>query len=227
MSSGLDFDFQGQFAGLELAGDRPVIISDADGVLLKFISGFEAFLDIHDYQLNLTRFALHGSIQHHANGAVASEQEADELLDAFFQDAIHELPAVAGAADHLARLADRADVVILTNLPHGLRARRQAHLGGHGFDFPVLTNSGPKGPAVRHIFEATKAGGGAPVFFIDDLPLHVASAAEHCPQAGLIHFVEDVRLYDRIEGAPEADLFSNDWQETAAFLIERLTHAGY
>ncbi len=42
-----------------------------------------------------------------------------------------------------------ADVIMLTNLPHEAGDDRRANLAGHGLNFPVVTNSGPKGPAIQ------------------------------------------------------------------------------
>ena len=54
-------------------------------------------------------------------------------------------------------LARAADVVLLTNLPHSAGDHRRENLAGHGLNFPVVTNSGPKGPAINDLAQPAPA----------------------------------------------------------------------
>ncbi|HUJ03750.1 MAG TPA: hypothetical protein VLW75_08950, partial [Rhizomicrobium sp.] len=79
-------------------------------------------------------------------------------------------------------------------------------------------NAGPKGPAVKSL----AARGGAPAFFVDDIPQHLASAAEAAPQVFRIHLVGDERLKPLLPPSPHAHLRAGDWREAAQFIRARL-----
>jgi hypothetical protein len=57
-------------------------------------------------------------------------------------------------------------------------------------NYPVITNSGLKGPVVSKICEGMKA----PVFFIDDLGQNLESVKKEYKKAICIHFLQDTRL---------------------------------
>ena len=57
-------------------------------------------------------------------------------------------------------------------------------------NYPVITNSGLKGPVVSKICEKMKA----PVFFIDDLGQNLESVKKEYKKAICIHFLQDERL---------------------------------
>ncbi|MGB0498851.1 MAG: hypothetical protein ACPGID_10975, partial [Rubricella sp.] len=72
-----------------------------------------------------------------------------------------------------------------TNLPHAARSARIDNLAEHGIAWPVVTNSGGKGPAIA----ALAARAEAPVVFIDDSPSQIRSAKAHAPAVTPVHFV--------------------------------------
>ncbi len=98
---------------------------------------------------------------------------------------------------------------MLTNLPHAAAEDRRSNLKGHGLSFPVVTNSGPKGPAVKAL--AGLAQG--PAVFIDDSPGFLASAREHAPDVHLIHFLHDDRFARHIEPLDYVSLRTHSWAE--------------
>jgi len=110
------------------------------------------------------------------------------------------------------------NVVVLSNVPPAQAPARLRNLTAHGLDVPLLTNSGPKGPAVKTL--AKRAGG--PVFFVDDVPMHHASVAELAPDVVRIHFVGDERLRPLMPPSPHAHLRADDWKEVEAFVRARL-----
>ena len=92
------------------------------------------------------------------------------LLDEFRRE-LDWLEPVEGAREALAALAPRIDIVVLTNITPAQASRALRNLAALGLDLPLVANSGLKGPAVK----ALAARAGRPVFFVDDIPQHLAS----------------------------------------------------
>lgn len=188
---------------------QPLLIVDADEVLLRFVEHLEAFFPTEGYELRLTSFRLSGNIFNIKKNEVASPAKVSELIDLFFARCVDTVPAVNGASDALQSLSIQYEIVILTNIPHQYRARREAALHDLGFNYPVLSNAGEKGPAVKQLHSMTNLHS----VFVDDLPPQLASVAKHAPDTHLVHFVADPRLADLIEKAPDAHVRIDQWSE--------------
>ena len=101
---------------------------------------------------------------------------------------------------------------------HGeLRAQRQCQvprhrsaLADHGLPFPVVTNSGPKGPAISDLL---RRAGRRDAVFIDDSPNFISSAYEHAPEVHLIHFLPDQRFARHIAPLDYVSLRTGRWDE--------------
>ena len=199
---------------LKLAPDRPLIICDADEVLVQFLVGLERFLLRNNRKLILKSFAIHGNVVDASTGETITHDEVTRLLKEFFQHDTHQLDPVPGAADALNALGTRAQIVILSNLPETARETRRTHLASHGMDYPVIAGSGPKGPIVREIVNGIKS----PVVFIDDLPPHLTSVAQEAPQVHRLHFVADRRLARMIEPARDAHRRIDEWPSARAWI---------
>ena len=87
----------------------------------------------------------------------------------------------------------------------------------------LVANAGGKGPAVT----ALAAGREAPVVFVDDIPHHHTSVAEHSAEAHRIHFVADERLRGLIGPADEAHARIDEWPEAADYIAAHFEAAGY
>jgi len=212
-----------QLAGLAIAPDRPLIVSDADEVLLQFLAGLETYIAGRDLYLDLTSYALTGNIRRRADAAALPGDQVKALLDDFFAARTEVLEPVAGAADALAALAGRAQIVVLTNVPPAQREARAAALRRHGMDYPVVANVGTKGAAVAALAAATAA----PTFFLDDIPRNIASVAEAAADVVRIHFVADPRLARLIGPAPDSHARLDDWPAAHAFIERHLAAAGF
>jgi hypothetical protein len=123
-----------------------------------------------------------------------------------------------GAVESLQTLGNHANVVLLTNLPHHSAEARRENLRGHGLEFPVITNSGPKGPAVKALAEMVRG----PVVFVDDSPSFIASAYEHAPRACLVHFLHDERFARHLKPADYVSLRTASWDEARPHIITEL-----
>ena len=175
---------------------RPLLMVDVDEVLAKFMLGFERFIGRYGYEMRITRFALFQNIF-----------SAGELFNGFFRHGADDLEPADGAADALADLSTQADIVILTNAPGHGRDARSGWLKKHGFDYPLVVNSGLKGPAAAEMAARTA---GASVF-IDDLLPNLESVAESAPLVSRFQMVADERLRPLAPCAPERHPRHDEW----------------
>jgi len=204
-----------QLARLPAAPERPLVICDVDEVVVHFLKGLEAYLNERGLWLDPASFALNGNIRHKEGNAPLPVDRLGPLLMDFFAAGVRNLTPIDGAKDALATLCERADIVMLTNLPDEFRGDRIANLADHGIVFPVVTNQGPKGPAVS----AIAAGRRAPVVFIDDNHGYLASAREHNPDVHLVHFLQDHRFGRHVEHFDYMSLRTDNWREAEAHVM--------
>jgi hypothetical protein len=198
-----------QLDAIELDRSRPVIITDADEVLVRFGVGMEAFLAAQGLYYDWTAFHFEGTIRRTADDQPIPNHEVAEVRDRFLEECIYDLPEVPGAAEALARLADHAQIIVLTNIPHTARTPRRESLKRLGIDHPVITNVGGKGHAVRDIARQVEAV----AVFIDDLPEHHESVALHAPDVQRIHFIEDPRLENLVGPAHHSHHRTETWPD--------------
>jgi ribonucleotide monophosphatase NagD (HAD superfamily) len=107
---------------------------------------------------------------------------------------------------------------VLSNVVPEQAEARLRNFASHGFDFPLVTNSGSKGAAVRAL--AVRAG--EPAFFVDDIPQHLASAAKLAPEVFRIHMIGDERLKPLLPPAEDAHLRAQTWADVEAFIRSKL-----
>jgi hypothetical protein len=193
--------------GLKLDPDRPLIICDADEVLLQFISGLERYLETQGCILDLTSFAIHGNVRRSDSGQAVANEDVSRFIASFFDTHTRTMEVVPGAAAALAELSAQAQIVILSNLPEVARIARMENLADHGIDYPVIAGSGLKGIAVRRMIE----GFNQPVVFVDDLPPNINSVATEAPHVHRLHFVADPRLAKLLPPAQGAHRRIDDW----------------
>ncbi len=204
-------------ATVPLAAERPLLITDADEVLLRFVDGFIRFLDGRGLALNLSSYRLHGNVLRQDDGTALIDIEVTALLEEFRAE-LDWLDAVEHATEALAGLRGHLQTVVLSNVTPAQAPARLRNLANLGFDFPLLVNSGAKGEAVR----ALSRRAGAPAFFMDDIPMHLASAAETAPEVFRIHLIGDDRLKPLMAPAPAAHLYAANWRDAEAFIRARL-----
>ena len=204
---------------LALSG-RPLLILDADEVLFMFVDGFMNFLESQGFYLDLTSYRLHGNVKTRGDDSVVPNQDVTQLLESFRAD-LDSLAAVEGAQTVLRNLAGEMDIVVLSNVSPTQAEPRLRNLAAAGFAFPLIANTGPKGPAVKTL----AARGGAPAFFVDDIPPHITSVAEAAPDVFRIHFIGDDRLKPLLPPCEDAHLRADNWGEIETFVRNRLPGA--
>lgn len=200
---------KGQLETLSFTG-RPLVICDVDEVIVHFTRDFETYIGQRGLWLDTSSFALTGNIKSRATGVPASEETVGRLISDFFEDRTRHLEPIDGAIDALLHIGETADVVLLTNLPHTSGDHRRENLAGHGLTYPVVTNSGPKGPAISDLVRRSKQQAAV---FIDDSPAFISSAYDHAPDVHLIHFLHDERFARHIEPLDFVSLRASSWTE--------------
>jgi hypothetical protein len=189
--------------------ERPLFIVDVDEVLGLFVAGFGAFLQDRGFELRLDRYALFQSI--YAPGAAEHLDLAEgrRLLDDFFHRGCTDMAPAPGASAALQRISRHATVIVLSNAPEPARLGRARWLGRHDLDYPLVLNSGPKGPLAAAMAACT-SGRSA---FVDDLVSNLDSMAEADPAVARFQHVADPRLRPLAPAAPDRHRRIDDWTE--------------
>jgi len=204
-------------ATVPLSRERPLLIVDADEVLLRFADGFDRFLRLRGLYLDFASYRLHGNVKRIDNQIAALDIEVTALLEEFRAD-LDTLEAAEDAVAVMQALRPLLDVVVLSNVVPAQAPARRRNFDTLGLDFPLLVNSGSKGAAVKVL--AQRAG--TPVFFIDDIGQHHASVAELAPDVRRIHFVADERLKRFMPTSPHAHHRAHTWRDAETLIRAHL-----
>jgi len=207
-----------QLAALDPDPARPLIAVDTDEVIVGLAGHLSEYAAENGFALRLTAYKLNGALRR-ADGSEASDEEFRALFRGFFETQTRHQRVYPGAADALRALSTRAQVVIVTNVPFHAREDRVANLAGHGIDYPLIANAGPKGPVLRWLDD--RAGRMA---FIDDSPSQLSSAAQDAPDVARIHFVGDAMLRGYLTDIEAAQHYARDWADLRA-IAEKVLHA--
>lgn len=207
--AGIDEATRSQIASLRLDPGRPLLLCDVDEVVVHFLRGLEGWLDRNGLWLDPASFALNGNIRRKSDNEPLPGDEIGPALMAFFEAETANLDVIDGAVEALDSLSAEADIIMLTNLPARFRDARTANLRRHGIEFPVVTNSGPKGPAIAALVGAHAA----PVVFIDDNNGYLKSAADHVPHTHLVHFMQDERFGRHVPREDHIHHRTDNWRD--------------
>jgi len=207
-----------QLATLTLDPARPLLAVDVDEVIVGLAAHLGDYAREQGFDLRLTAYRLNGALWR-GDGTEASREEFQDLFRRFFETQTRHQRAYPGAAQAMRTLSRDMQVIILTNVPFYAREDRVANLAGHGIDYPLIANAGPKGPALQWL--SARAGRMA---FIDDSPSQLTSAAEHAPDVARIHFVGDDALRGYLTDIDAAQHRAADWAELHG-VVERVMMA--
>jgi len=196
-----------EISNLAVNPAAPLVIVDVDEVLAMFVRGFERFVGKHGLEMRIDRFALFQNIFKPGDAEHLDVAEGRLLFDAFFETDVGAIDVAPGAAEALAALARDAGILVLTNAPGHSRAARTAWLETHGFPYPLIINSGVKGPVVAALAARTRGA----VAFIDDLLPNLESVAEAAPRVHRFQMVADERLRPLAFEAPDRHPRIDDW----------------
>jgi hypothetical protein len=223
IEAGLDPEVLAQLRALPIVPGRPLVAVDADEVLVYLAEHLMRYLPTIGFRMQLTQYQLEGSIFPAGSDFPVPFDDCLRLIDRFFDDETLNQQALPGAAEALARLSVRAQVVVLTNVPRHARDLRRRNLAALGMDYPMVENSGGKGRALFWM----AAHAAAPAAFIDDSLKQHESAARRAPEITRIHFVGASHLRRILPESPAAHHRVADWAECEAVVTEALRRSGW
>jgi len=200
--------------------NRPLIITDCDEVLLHMVVPFRDWLDeTHNVHFDMHDRGFAEALRHKDSGQVVERELVWGLLVAFFDTEMHRQTPIAGAVAALGRLAQVADIVVLTNIGERHHQLRVEQLAAFGLDFPVQWNHGPKGEPLAAIVAAHDA---SVALFIDDLAEHHTSVARHAPDVWRLHMVGEPEIAITVPAAPHAHARIDNWAAAERWIMDKL-----
>ena len=104
-----------QMDSVAVAPGRPLVITDADEVVVNFIDRFADFLPEHGFSFTWASYHLTGNVVRD-NGRPAGKDDMARVFRAFYDSHTADLDPVPGAIESLTALGERATVVVLSNL---------------------------------------------------------------------------------------------------------------
>ncbi|MCO5157312.1 MAG: hypothetical protein M9945_11300 [Aquamicrobium sp.] len=191
------------------ARERPLLVLDVDDVLLHFVGPLLRYFERNGCTLRLETFRLFGNVFEIETGVAVENARVTALLDGFFHLQTDWQTPVEGAAQAVAKIAGKAEVVLLTAMPHRHRDTRRTFLDRIGLSYPLLTTQMAKGPAIRHL----RGQSGRAVAFVDDMPHNLASARVSVTDSHLFHLIADNSLRPLLPELPQDTAIAMDWRE--------------
>ncbi len=189
--------------------ERPLLLVDVDEVLGLFMQGFGRFLEGRGLEFRIDRFALFQNIYRPGEAEHLPIDQGRTHFDDFFRLGCGDMEPAPGGIEALRSLSRRANVVILTNAPGPARMARARWLGRHGMDYPMVLNTGPKGPLAAGMTRQVQGRAA----FIDDLIPNLDSVEASAPEVTRFQMVADPRLRPLAPSAPERHRRIDDWRE--------------
>ena len=200
-------------------GDRPLLISDCDDVLLQFAPHFAEWVaEEHGLVFDMDVPAFSGALRDREGKRVEAEQ-VWPLLDAFFDREMHRQQVVPGALDALRAIGEEANIVILTNIGDQYQANRVTQLQRLDIRHRVLCNQGGKGRPVLELVETMRP---TAAVFVDDLPHHHESVAKHAPGVWRLHMIAEPRIAAVTPPARFAHARIDAWPDALPWVLARL-----
>ncbi len=198
---------------------RPLLICDVDEVILHLVEPFEQLLGEHGLVLGKKVIKLNGNVFHKSDGREADQEKIWSVLNHLFEEQAERQMAVDGVAGVLADLANTIDIILLTNLPHKYGDARRKYLADIQIPYPLVTNSGAKGPPVKWLADWSNQN----TVFIDDTGHHLESVGNYSPDTSLIHFMADDVFREMTRPGNSVLLSSGNWHETGQTVRSVLT----
>lgn len=214
----LDPDTLTQLEALEMM-HRPLLVCDVDEVILHLVAPFEQLLDEQGYELRKKTIQLNGNIFSKEDGAEAELQLVWSVLNQLFHEQAKRQDMVDGASNVLQELHRDIDILLLTNLPHSFGDTRRDYLAAIDIPYPLVTNSGAKGPVLKWLEDRNKVK----TAFVDDTPHHLESVNNFTPDTHLVHFMANKEFRDMIGKPPSVILSTGNWLEAGNAIEKVLT----
>ncbi len=158
------------------------------------------------------------ALRHKHDGTLVDREAVWPMLQEFFDGQMYRQGAIDGAVAALNSLADHADIVILTNLMDNRREARAEQLRAVGIDFPVYTNQGGKGEALKEIVSHHQP---QITVFVDDLGHQHGSVAKHVPEVWRLQMVGEPILAKHVKTNPAAHARIDLWGEALPWIMDK------
>ncbi|MEE2773288.1 MAG: hypothetical protein VYE27_00080 [Pseudomonadota bacterium] len=207
-----------QIKDLKINVDNPILIVDADEVLVLFAAHFSGFLNKLGWTLNLKGYRLDDAIINVKDGHTADKRTYQFLINSFIDKETLHQPEAPGASEALKLFRTRAQIIILSNVPKSAYQDRLKNLNNLDMNYPVIQNNGFKGPALKEIEKLTKNL----CIFIDDNPYQIQSAADYVPSMYRFHFTACDIVKATMPIATGATHRPSSWPEVAKLIDEIL-----
>lgn len=188
---------------------RPLLVCDVDEVILHLVAPFEQLLEERGMELRKKVIKLNGNVFHKSDGSEVAQKDIWAVLDQLFKEQAMRQAVVEDAANVLGELSRDIDIILLTNLPHEYGDLRRTYLGEAGIPYPVVTNSGVKGPAIQWLDQQNHLK----TAFMDDTFHHLESVSEHTPETFLVHFMADDEFRTITKPLEPPVLSTGNWRE--------------
>nr|WP_250890129.1 HAD family hydrolase [Sphingobium nicotianae] len=188
---------------------------------MHMVVPFRGWLEeLHGIHFDFTQ-GFERALQHKDSGDPVERAQIWALLSAFFETEMHRQTPIAGAVEATARLAKRADIVIVTNIAETLGQARADQIHAHGLPYQVIGNGrgSAKGPTVARLIAERRP---SLAFFLDDLASNHVSVARDAPQVWRLHMVGEPEMAPHVETARDAHARIDDWARTEAWITARL-----
>ena len=204
-----------QISKLNIDPNLPLMIFDADEVLVHFAEPFATYIKKYNHRLHLTGYRLDNAIKKADTDEVADPDTAKDLVWGFINEETKSQPAAKGAPQALKKLQAYAQIIILSNVPNSVHDDRVANLKSLNMDYPLISNEGMKGAAVKEILKNHKSQS----FFIDDNPYQVESVYNDNQQTVCVHFSVCDLVKPYMPKAVGASIEPTSWEDLVAQLI--------
>ncbi len=212
-----------QVSLIDLDPEKPLILVDADEVIVHFALPLRDYLLQFGLVLNFHSYKIFDNIIEKDSGNVLPREKALPYIGKFFDDCLFNQPAVEGAVDALNSLSKTSQIIIVTNVPFHAKDDRQKAMVKLGMDYPVLANEGLKGPIINHLSKNHKA----PVVFLDDISHNIHSVSKYAPHVHCIHFIAEAILRPLQEKAKGAHARIDKWDECHRYINAHFSELGY
>lgn len=199
---------------------RPLLITDCDEVLLHMVRHMTAWLDeAHAIDFRPVGGHFAKAARRRSDGKIVSDTDLWGLLGGFFGTEMSRQTLVPHAREALERIAEVADIVVLTNLGEESLTGRVDQLARFGIDHRVICNGiQSKGEPVARLIEEYQP---SVAVFVDDLPQHHASVAQAAPEVFRLHMIAEPDIAVEVGPAPDAHARIDDWADAVEWVLAR------
>ncbi len=205
---------ENQINNLYISPKKPLLIVDADEVIVYFVQPFSNYLRKVGWEIKLRGYRLDDAITSIQHRHVANKETYQSLIRNFIRDETHRQPVALQAKETLKKAAENWQIVILSNVPHAAYYDRLQNLANLDIPYPLVSNAGGKGTALAKLASLTESQ----TVFIDDNPFQIQDAALHAPTISTIHFTACDIVRSTMPYSEYATYRAQSWKEVGIIL---------